>query len=240
MKRKKYFRKCPNCEKKLGYTTKHRQEYANKHKVICNKCAGIKRRSNMVGKKYNRLIVIKESDRSLTDKIRWLCKCDCGNYTIVQGSNLRSGHVKSCGCLSKESTAIRSTTHGMYGSPTHKAWIGMKARCNNPNIKHFKHYGGRGIKVCKQWNKFESFYKDMGEKPEGLTLERIDTNGNYEPSNCKWATWKEQERNRTNNRLITYRGKTQCLAAWAEEKEIVYSALLWRLDKYSPEIAFNM
>ena len=240
MKEKKYLRKCPKCGKELGYTTKHKRNHASEHKVICNKCAGKKRQVNMIGSKYNKLTVTRESTDSPAGKKKWLCRCDCGNNVTAQGSNLRTGHVKSCGCLKKELAGAHLITHGMCGSPSHRIWKGIKARCNNPNVKGFKYYGGRGIKVCDRWNSFENFFADMGERPEGLTIERIDTNDDYKPSNCKWATWTEQERNRTNNRMITYEGKTQCLAAWAEEKKMNYCALQWRLDKYPAEIAFNM
>jgi len=126
-----------------------------------------------------------------------LCKCDCGNVTAIPLSNLRRQRkTKSCGCLQRPKAKQAKTTHGQFYTPTYKVWHNMIQRCTNPNIFQYKYYGGRGIIVCERWRSFENFLYDMGEKPENLTIERVNTNGNYEPQNCKWATMKEQVNNR--------------------------------------------
>lgn len=128
----------------------------------------------------------------------------------------------------------------MRYTKTYKAWAAMLQRCNNPNTYNYCDYGGRGIKVCERWKFFENFFEDMGEVPEGKSLDRIDVNGNYEPSNCRWATSSEQARNRRNNNFITYNGITKPLAEWAETLGISYSVLRTRLHrKWTIEEAFT-
>lgn len=125
-----------------------------------------------------------------------------------------------------------STTHGMFGTPTYNSWAHMLQRCGNPKNHKYPDYGGRGIKVCPEWVSFEGFYKSMGLKPEGLSLERKDVNGNYEPSNCKWATASEQNRNKRNVPMIVYNGKAQCLRAWSEDTGIDYRKIHKRISKF--------
>lgn len=152
----------------------------------------------------------------------WLCRCECGSEKSVAAGNLRSGGTVSCGCQRKESAAKTHSTHGMARvgdvSPEHIAWVGMKGRCLNKNHKHYAHYGARGIVVCDRWlDSFENFFADMGPRPSPKhSIDRIDVNGNYEPRNCRWATWKEQARNKRNNVRITVRGRSLCAAEIAE------------------------
>lgn len=124
--------------------------------------------------------------------------------------------------------------HGMTNIPEYIVWEKMRHRCNNPNNRDYKNYGGRGIKVCDQWNNsFEIFYNDMGQRPSNKhQIERINNDGNYEPKNCKWATKKEQARNRRNNRLIEYKGQNKTLSEWSEILNISYSVLQARIDRY--------
>ena len=154
------------------------------------------KRIEMVGKRFGRLVVIKESKKS-GRSIYWKCKCDCGNFKIIQGRHLRSGDIKSCGCLKKELSMKRYTTHGMRDSPEYQSWKSMLHRCNNKNCLDYESYGGRGVSVCQRWTKFANFYTDMGSRPEGKTLDRFpDNKGNYEPGNCRWGSAIEQSRNR--------------------------------------------
>lgn len=191
-----------------------------------------------IGLRFGRYIVLKESERHKKSNgasyRRFLCLCDCGTQKIVRLSSLVSGTTKSCGCLHKEiaSTVLKktSTTHGKSKTKIYYIWAQMIRRCNSPKSKDFHRYGGRGIKVCERWlNSFEDFESDMGYREPGLTLERIDTNGDYEPNNCKWASYKDQARNTRRNRLHTIDGVTHCLAEWCEILNESWSTVKKRL-----------
>jgi len=195
--------------------------------------------------RFGRWEIIEETEPHIFSSGRrarmFKCRCDCGNIANVFSCNLKSGKTLSCGCLKNEELRKRSLTHGMSKTKIYNIWILMHRRCNNPKIKDYPNYGGRGIRVCDHWNRFENFYADMGEGPDKLTLERIDNNGNYNSENCKWATRKEQRRNSRNTRKIEYQGKTKYLIEWAKELKISYHALYKRLWRgHSVEIAFNM
>ncbi len=153
-----------------------------------------------IGQSFNRLTVIADTNTKYHSDRIWLCKCICNNIIKVRNSHLHSGNTKSCGCLQIEKAkeiGKRSKTHGMFGTKEYKTWDMMKQRCYNQNNKDYKNYGFRGISVCRRWrNSFKNFYKDMGNKPNKLSIDRIDNNGSYGKWNCKWATNKEQANNK--------------------------------------------
>ena len=170
---------------------------------------GTKRTKIILGEKYGRLTIKKEVAPlriKNTSIRRILCECSCGKMVVVRLALLKHGRVQSCGCLQKEKCSEVMKTHGMSRTKIYYIWVEMKKRCLNKKQKAYKNYGGRGIKVCKRWMYFENFYADMGEKPDGKSLERINNNLGYFKKNCKWATHLEQMRNTRRN--IKYLGET--------------------------------
>ncbi len=150
---------------------------------------------------FGRLTVLRKLGRNRHNQIVWLCICSCGKEHEAIGSVLKRGLVRSCGCLRDELLRERSVTHGhtlgRKASTEYSSWANMITRCSNPKNIDWKHYGGRGISVCREWRKsFAAFFRDMGSKPMDHSIDRIDVNGNYEPSNCRWATSSEQQKNK--------------------------------------------
>jgi hypothetical protein len=197
------------------------------------------RTKSIVGKKINKLTVLDEYlvHRNNRNYTYCTCKCECGNVVTIIKTNVSRGVTKSCGCLVKEKTQLINKTHGMTKTRLYTIWKSMKARCNNPKCKEYKWYGARGIKVCTEWeSNFIAFYEWTKENGynETLSLDRIDVNGNYEPSNCRWVTMKVQERNRRDNVFITYQGETKTIAEWSEITGICYPTLKWRYHKGYP------
>jgi hypothetical protein len=197
---------------------------------------------NIKGLVFGRLTAIKRAANKGTS-VAWLCECTCGAQTTVRASALTSAVTKSCGCLQKEVAANANPgTHGKTGTPEYSSWQNMKNRCNNSNYPEFHLYGGRGIKVCKRWSSsFESFLLDMGKKPSSKhSIDRVNTNNNYSPTNCRWATPTEQADNRRSNHLITYNGKTQNLKQWSEDLGILLVTLKWRLKRWPVDKALSL
>lgn len=180
-----------------------------------------RRRGDLTNQRFGRLLVIGRAEDQMVGKRKesaWLCVCDCGVQKIMPGRGLMTDKTASCGCIRK--------------SLEYASWYHMRQRCNYEKNHHYSYYGGRGITVCERWNVFENFYTDMGPRPSAShTLDRIDTNGNYEPDNCRWATKKEQQRNRRVNVLHEYQGRQCTLAELAEIAGIHPSSLRKRLKR---------
>lgn len=167
------------------------------------------------GDKFKRLTAVKIVRTGAKKKPElWLCRCACGKEKTCNKYSLLGGGSKSCGCLRRENTAMLKLSHGLAGTPTYASWCSMKSRCLNPNYPKFKDYGARGIKIYDRWEKFENFLADMGERPKGKTLDRIENDGDYEPANCRWATPRQQGNNQRTNHLINFGGQTKSIAQW--------------------------
>jgi hypothetical protein len=174
---------------------------------------------------FGRLTVIELSHRNAQGRIIWRCRCVCGGEALVAGTCLRTGKIQGCGCLRGKVC----NTHGLSKTLAYSSWIQMRHRCENPARTKYEYYGGSGITICKRWAKFENFYADMGERPSPVhTLERIKNDRGYSPSNCRWATRKEQAQNRRNSVVITHKGRTQTVAAWAEQMGVCYGTIYTR------------
>lgn len=183
---------------------------------------------NIIGEKYGKLVVLEKVGMNKNHQSLYLCQCECGNTTIVTKSNLRSGSVKSCGCLKHEGK------HGLSNTPIYNTWRDMKIRCYNEKSPSYKNYGGRGITVYSEWlDDFTTFYNwsiNNGYK-KGLSIDRINVNGNYEPNNCRWVTRKEQANNKRNNILITYNNETHNISEWGNITGINQARIRERIVK---------
>lgn len=159
----------------------------------------------------------------------WLCRCVCGAERHVAGPALRFGKSTGCGCVRDKAFSARLTVHGYARAPEYMAWRHMRQRCSNPNDRGFINYGGRGIRVCPRWEEFANFLEDMGRRPsDGHSIERVDVDGDYEPSNCIWATVIVQLRNRRNTRYVKIGERVGKLADLAEEMGLPYEVLRYR------------
>jgi hypothetical protein len=182
----------------------------------------MKKSVDVTGKVFGKLTVLRLSDDYAKGAARWLCQCECGNTTIVFASNLSREHTKSCGCLKQANYKTMNLTHGATAKQkteyprSYVSWCQMRQRCNNQDSPAFKYYGARGITICERWTDYACFVADMGEPPDGTSLDRIDNDGPYSPKNCRWATKMEQARNKRSAHMITYHGETRSLVEWAE------------------------
>lgn len=233
----KYECTCKNCGKTF-YEKLYRKDIAR----YCSwNCANSRFLNDLTGKRFGRLKVI--SFNSIKNRYaNWECECDCGNTTIVRGSHLIEGTTISCGCYAKETARKKmkelASTHNLSNSRLYKVYTSIKSRCYTKNNPEYKSYGERGIIMCEEWKKnFKAFYNwaiqngydetaDFGK----CTIDRIDNNGNYEPSNCRWVSMKEQSLNKRNNRKIEYKGEIYTVKEISKIKNCSYGAIQWRLN----------
>lgn len=203
----------------------------------------------MIGQNFGKWLVLSElPTRTKWGSVVYACICDCGNKRAVKGSELRRGATRSCGCLAKELLSARAkltfTTHGQTcgrkQSGAYKSWCTMKRRCLDTNFKDYPRYGGTGVMVCNRWlDSFENFYEDMGDRPKGMSLDRRDNLGNYEPGNCRWVNHFTQMNNTQKNRLVTINGETMSVSEWARAFGIPRARISARINGlgWSPEKA---
>lgn len=191
------------------------------------------KREDIIGKRFGRLTVVAFDHSDMHRNSYWLCECDCGNTTVATRGGLISGNTTSCGCYQIEGIRDRATTHGLSGSSLYRRWQSMRNRCNDKNNAAYHRYGGRGIKVCDEWNDFENFrdWALSNGYQEDLTLDRIDNEADYSPKNCRWATWRVQGNNRSTNRIITYGGESHNITEWCELLNLNFNTLWARINR---------
>lgn len=185
---------------------------------------------DLTGRRFGRWTVLKWWPKHSVHPMQWESRCDCGRIFYLNGSKLTAGLTRCC-------RSCRRVTHGQSGAEatlTYRTWKQMRNRCNNPHNKDYHHYGGRGIKICKAWENYDRFRRDMGERPEGMTLDRIDVNKGYSAGNCRWVTQTAQMRNTRVNRYLLWNGKTKSLAEWCEELKLSYYRVHSRLRRGWP------
>ncbi len=202
------------------------------------------RAKDLSEKIFGKLSVIKRIENASNGDAQWLCQCECGKIISRRASSLMNG-TKSCGCMQIEMMKRTKRTHGHTiddeTSPEYYTWLSMIARCTNPNHPQYKNWGGRGIQICKEWlESFENFFRDMGERPKGKTLDRYpNKDGNYFKENCRWATPKQQANNKTNNVILTFNGKQMTRAEFADLIGVNYFVVRDYLIKHTTEEAFK-
>lgn len=186
------------------------------------------------GKKYGRLTAIRPNGKNKHGNVKWLCKCDCGNYTTVLGTKLRNGKTQSCGCLLREYNEAHCKKHPRRSDPLYAVWRAMRERCDNPNDPAYKNYGGRGIALSDEWHDFTAFrsWAMNNGYERGLTLDRINNDGDYSASNCRWVTRVVNNNNKRNNTTWEYNGRTQTISQWAKEIGINQGTLWWRIRNW--------
>lgn len=205
-------------------------------------------RKDLTGKKFGRLTLIERVDDVYRSngkpRSRYLCECECGKRKIIFGENLTSGKTKSCGCLQKEKTSERVKTHGETDSRLYNVWCAIKRRCYNPNCKEYKYYGGRNITMCEEWKNNYSVFRDwaigLGYDPTAprgeYTIDRIDVNGNYEPSNCRLATVKTQMNNTRSNHILELNGVAHTISEWSEITNLSQSCISQRINIFGYDV----
>lgn len=180
--------------------------------------------NDLTNQRFGKLVVISRVENTSNGKAKWLCRCDCGNNTIACGVNLKNGHTKSCGCYSRKHGYARKER-------LYNIWVGMRQRCRDKNADNWKHYGGRGISVCKEWDEYPTFrlWALSNGYDETKSIDRIDVDGNYCPENCRWADSTQQNNNARSNRLFTHNGETLTMAQWARKVNMPYKLLKQRI-----------
>lgn len=196
------------------------------------------------GTRFGRLVAVNlvQRDQGRENNHHWRFICDCGSEKVAGIKRVRSGNTTSCGCAFSDMMSERNSTHGLSASHPreYRSWKDMRARCRNPNDTDFKDYGGRGISVCQRWDSFADFFADMGIRPKGATLDRINTDGDYTPSNCRWASATTQANNKRSNRKLTINGETKTLQEWCRIHGLDHSKVRYRLSRgWSVEKAFQ-
>lgn len=190
---------------------------------------------SILGQKSHKLLVIKEIPESYKRELYCICKCDCGNEVKLRSSAIRYGLTKSCGCIKKD---VKSNyIHGLSKTRMFRIWQKIKLRCENPNVREYKHYGGRGIKICKRWNKYLNFYEDMKDTyADNLTIDRINNDGHYCKKNCRWTDWITQSNNKRTSVFIRLNGVTKNQKTWSQELGIAESTIRGRIKSgYKPK-----
>ena len=185
---------------------------------------------SVVGQTYSELTVLSLEGRDHASKMLVRCQCSCGKVHTLRFNSLQTGKAVSCGHLSREATTTRNTKHGLSRHPDFQVWVDMNKRCHGSNPDFTKNYRDRGISVCEQWrNNPAQFFRDMGPRPQGMSLERVDNSKGYEPSNCVWATMKAQQNNKRTNIFLEFNGKRMTIAQWAEHLGIAKQTLTTRI-----------
>lgn len=194
--------------------------------------ARLRGREDLTGMKFGRWTAIRFSHVSEHRGYYWLCRCDCGTERPVRSNQLKNGTNRSCGCLQRELAAAKSRVHGLSNHPLKPMYSAMVARCHNPNSSEYANYGARGIVVCERWrDSIANFIADMGERPQGMSIDRIDNDGPYSPENCRWATSSQQHNNTRFNRIIELNGRRQTVVQWAAELGLSPNTIRSRLRK---------
>ncbi len=193
------------------------------------KSCGCLSKRNLAGDTFGELTVLREDPIKQGKKRKWICQCSCDNTTSVATNDLTSGHTRSCGCVKSVLARERFTTHGLRDHPLYGRWLAMRNRCNNPNDDFYANYGGKGVRVCRRWDHFQNFLEDMGECPEGYTLDREDNDGDYSPENCRWVDAKTQARNKSNTTWVEYQGNKVKLVELSDQFKVPFKLLHQRL-----------
>lgn len=206
-----------------------------KHTYVETDLAKLPRVKDKTSERFDKLLVLSFAGVTPSRVAVWVCQCECGKVVEVRASNLRK--QTSCGCEARKNVSKAATTHGMTNTTEFNIWSGMRKRCRLVTDKYYPRYGGKGIDMADAWyDSFERFYEDMGARPGGCSIDRIDNSKGYSKENCRWASPKQQNRNRNSNHLLTFRGESKCISEWAEQTGIRKDTLRRRICVYGWEV----